>query len=213
VDRPLAVVEAVNTVAPVTYWVSVDHLNRPVKMTNAAKASVWDAVWQPFGGAHSITGSATLNARLPGQWFQSETLLHYNWHRSYDPTLGRYTLPDPLGFVDGPSVYGYAGGSPLVSVDPFGLMNMTPRPSTPPSDVKQCEDPCTKAIKLLEQVDRLSQKYNLKIPPRRLAEWRQKITDGTITSADLPMTIQDQFPGEFKNKTLSQLRELCNKKR
>jgi hypothetical protein len=31
VDRPLAVVEAVNTVAPVTYWVSVDHLNRPVK--------------------------------------------------------------------------------------------------------------------------------------------------------------------------------------
>jgi hypothetical protein len=48
----------------------VDHLNRPIKMTNAAKASVWDAVWQPFGGAHSITGSATLNARLPGQWFQ-----------------------------------------------------------------------------------------------------------------------------------------------
>jgi hypothetical protein len=44
VDRPLAVVEAVNTVAPVTYWVSVDHLNRPIKMTNAAKASVWDAV-------------------------------------------------------------------------------------------------------------------------------------------------------------------------
>jgi RHS repeat-associated protein len=119
-DRPLAVVEAVNTVAPVTYWVSVDHLNRPVKMTNAAKASVWDAVWQPFGGAHSITGSATLNARLPGQWFQSETGLHYNWHRSYDPSLGRYTQPDPLGFVDGPSVYGYGLGSPLIFVDLTG---------------------------------------------------------------------------------------------
>jgi RHS repeat-associated protein len=121
VDRPLAVVEAVNTVAPVTYWVSVDHLNRPIKMTNAAKASVWDAVWQPFGGAHSITGSATLNARLPGQWFQSETLLHYNWHRSYDPALGRYTQPDPLGFVDGPSVYGYVKGQPLALTDPEGL--------------------------------------------------------------------------------------------
>ncbi len=29
VDRPLATVEAVNTIAPVTNWVSVDHLNRP----------------------------------------------------------------------------------------------------------------------------------------------------------------------------------------
>jgi RHS repeat-associated protein len=82
---------------------------------------VWDAVWQPFGGLHSFTGSATLNARLPGQWFQSETLLHYNWHRSYDPNLGRYTQPDPLGFVDCPSVYGYAGGSPVIDVDPEGL--------------------------------------------------------------------------------------------
>jgi RHS repeat-associated protein len=122
VDRPLAVVNAVNTATPATYWVSVDHLNRPVKMTTATKASVWDAIWQPWGGAHSliVTGTAVFDARFPGQWFQTETGLHYNWHRSYDPTLGRYTQPDPLGFVDGPSVYGYAGGSPLRYVDRDG---------------------------------------------------------------------------------------------
>ena len=67
VDRPLAVVDNVNTATPVTYWVSVDHLNRPVKMTNAAKASVWDAVWQPWGSVQAITGTATFNARFPGQ--------------------------------------------------------------------------------------------------------------------------------------------------
>ncbi|CAN0492778.1 unnamed protein product, partial [Phaeothamnion confervicola] len=39
----------------------------------------------------------------------------------YDPTIGRYTQPDPLSFVDGPSVYGYAGGSPGQYVDPDGL--------------------------------------------------------------------------------------------
>jgi len=66
VDRPLAVVNAVNTASPATWWVSVDHLNRPVKMTNGAKAAVWTAVWQPWGAAQSITGSATLNARFPG---------------------------------------------------------------------------------------------------------------------------------------------------
>ncbi|MDZ4842635.1 MAG: RHS repeat-associated core domain-containing protein [Hyphomicrobium aestuarii] len=123
IDRPLAVVEAVNTVAPSVLFVHVDHLHRPVKMTSAAKATVWDAVWQPFGGLHSLTGTGTLSARLPGQWFQSETGLHYNWHRSYDPTLGRYTQTDPLGFVDGPSVYGYAGGSPQRFVDPDGLFS------------------------------------------------------------------------------------------
>jgi uncharacterized protein RhaS with RHS repeats len=47
--------------------------------------------------------------------------LHYNWHRHYDPTIGRYTQPDPLGFVDGPSVYGYALNNPDTEVDPEGL--------------------------------------------------------------------------------------------
>jgi RHS repeat-associated protein len=134
VDRPLAVVNNVNAVSPatpVTYWVSVDHLNRPILMTNASKTSLWAAVWQPWGGAHSITG--TLDARLPGQWYQSETGLHYNWHRSYDPTVGRYTQPDPLGFVDGPSVYGYAGGSPQSAVDRDGRFRVTPNSPLPPT--------------------------------------------------------------------------------
>jgi RHS repeat-associated protein len=97
-------------------------------MTNAAKATVWTASWLPWGGVQAITGTGAFNLRFPGQWFQLETGLHYNWHRSYDPTLGRYTQPDPLGFVDGPSVYGYAGGAPGQAVDPFGLSSETPKP-------------------------------------------------------------------------------------
>jgi len=57
---------------------------------------------------------------FPGQWFQIETGLHYNWHRHYDPTIGRYTQPDPLGFVDGPSVYAYAKSNPGGGVDRDG---------------------------------------------------------------------------------------------
>jgi RHS repeat-associated protein len=120
VDRPLAVVNGVGTTGVAVWNVSVDHLNRPVLMTNNLKVAMWTAVWQPWGGAHSITGTATLDTRFPGQWYQSETGLHYNWHRSYDPTVGRYTQPDPLGFVDGPSVYGYAKGRPQSLVDPDG---------------------------------------------------------------------------------------------
>jgi RHS repeat-associated protein len=89
-------------------------------MTDAAKAVVWSAVYSPFGAAYTITGSETLNARFPGQWFQLEAGLHYNWHRHYDPSLGRYTQPDPLGFVDGPGVFAYARSAPHRYVDPDG---------------------------------------------------------------------------------------------
>jgi hypothetical protein len=40
VDRPIAAVDAVNTVSPVAYAVHVDHLNRPIRMTNGAKGVV-----------------------------------------------------------------------------------------------------------------------------------------------------------------------------
>ena len=61
-----------------------------------------------------------------GQWFQTETGLHQNWHRDYDPTLGRYLQADPLGLIDGPSVYGYAKQSPMTYIDPDGLIGKKP---------------------------------------------------------------------------------------
>ena len=49
-----------------------------------------------------------------------EVGLAWNWHRHYDASLGRYTQPDPLGLVDGPSVYGYALQNPGRYTDPTG---------------------------------------------------------------------------------------------
>ncbi|MBL4600076.1 MAG: RHS repeat-associated core domain-containing protein [Rhizobiaceae bacterium] len=106
----------VDTATPVTWYIHSDHFNRPIAVTDTAGAPVHEA-WLPFGEA---TGSYALNARFPGQWFQSENGLHYNWHRHYDPTIGRYTQADPLGFVDGPSVYAYALNSPQMYIDPTG---------------------------------------------------------------------------------------------
>ena len=120
IPLPLAVISAVNTATPVTYFVHADHLNRPVAMTGATKQVVWSASYLPFGGEYQITGPASLDARFPGQWFQMESGLAYNWHRHYDASLGRYTQPDPLGFVDGPSRYAYAVNSPQGNVDPDG---------------------------------------------------------------------------------------------
>jgi hypothetical protein len=73
IDRPLGVVSGIGGPSPQLWMVHVDHLNRPVRMTDAAKAVVWNAVWLPWGGVHAITGAAALDARLPGQWYQLET--------------------------------------------------------------------------------------------------------------------------------------------
>ena len=69
---------------------------------------MWDAIYRPFGEIVSITGSASNTLRFPGQYFLIESGLHYNWHRHYDPTIGRYLQADPREFVDGPSLYAYA---------------------------------------------------------------------------------------------------------
>ena len=95
VDRPIAVVDGVNTATPATYYVHTDHLHRPIRLSNAAKAFVWLAEYQPWGAVQSLSGALALDLRFPGQWFQLEAGLHYNWHRHYDATLGRYTQPDP----------------------------------------------------------------------------------------------------------------------
>ncbi|SED99707.1 RHS repeat-associated core domain-containing protein [Rhizobiales bacterium GAS191] len=117
----LAVVSGVDTGTPATYFVHSDHLDRPIKMTDGSASSVWDAIYLPFGAVYSITGTASLDARFPGQWFQLETGLAYNWHRHYDATTGRYTQSDPLGFINGPSTFAYATNSPLVYTDILGL--------------------------------------------------------------------------------------------
>jgi RHS repeat-associated protein len=95
-DVPLAIVANVDASTPHLYFVHADHLNRPIKMTDGTEAIVWDAVYKPFGEVQSISGTAANNLRFPGQYFLIEDGLHYNWHRHYDPTIGRYLQADPI---------------------------------------------------------------------------------------------------------------------
>jgi RHS repeat-associated protein len=111
---PVAVIEG-----GVIAFVRADHIGRPVFATNSSGVKVWTATYMPFGGVHVSTGTLPPN-RFPGQWFQSESGLHQNWMRDYDPTTGRYLQADPLGLVDGASVYGYVGQNPGRSADPTG---------------------------------------------------------------------------------------------
>jgi RHS repeat-associated protein len=53
-------------------------------------------------------------------------------HRVYSTDLGRWTRRDPLGYVDGMSVYDYCNASSLSDVDPTGLTSQPTDLSDPP---------------------------------------------------------------------------------
>lgn len=57
---------------------------------------------------------------MPGQYFDSETSLNYNYFRDYDPVTGRYVESDPIGLRGGINTYVYAGGTPTDTTDPKG---------------------------------------------------------------------------------------------
>jgi len=62
--------------------------------------------------------------------------MFYNWHRDYNPALGRYTESDPMGLGAGINTYGYVGAAPLMFVDPEGLQS--PLQCANPANVAAC---------------------------------------------------------------------------
>jgi RHS repeat-associated protein len=86
----------------------------------------WDQQ-EPFGNTvpdenPSGLGVFDLPLRLPGQYFDRETALHYNYFRDYDPSLGTYKESDPIGLRASLNVYGYVNANPLSTLDYFGLV-------------------------------------------------------------------------------------------
>ena len=102
-----------------------DHLGTPQAMTDENQNIVWQAEYDPFGQASIITETVTNNIRFPGQYFDAETGLHYNYFRTYDPATGRYITSDPIGLGGGINTFGYVGGNPVVRIDPYGLVEWT----------------------------------------------------------------------------------------
>ncbi|WP_333994300.1 RHS repeat-associated core domain-containing protein [Burkholderia cepacia] len=67
------------------------------------------------------------NLRFQGQYLDRETGLHYNLFRYYDPDVGRYISPDPIGLVGGVNLYQYANNNPISWIDPLGLFGYAPK--------------------------------------------------------------------------------------
>jgi RHS repeat-associated protein len=113
-------------------YVLTDHLGTPRAVVHPGTNAIlwrWDLTGSAFGD-HAANEDPdgdsvanTFNLRYPGQYFDEETGLHYNYFRDYDPSAGRYVQSDPIGLSGGISTYGYVAASPLLLVDSFGLQS------------------------------------------------------------------------------------------
>jgi RHS repeat-associated protein len=102
-------------------YVHADHLGSPQKLTDASQATAWDGVFDPFGEEVAIAGLAAMPLRFPGQYADEETGYSYNYFRDYDPAMGRYVQPDPVGLTGDLNLYAYVGSNPLARMDAKGL--------------------------------------------------------------------------------------------
>jgi RHS repeat-associated protein len=98
-----------------------DQVGAPREVVNSTGDIVWRGTIAPYGSILNESGLARRpTMRLPGQYADPETGLSYNGARYYDPTLGRYITPDPIGIDGSLDTYAYAG-DPLAVIDPWGL--------------------------------------------------------------------------------------------
>jgi RHS repeat-associated protein len=108
------------------YYYINDHMGRPLMITDEDQNVVWEAEPLPFGETRVSEGATVENnLRFPGQYFDQETGLHYNYHRYYDPNTGRYFRPDPIGLAGGINPYLYATNNPVNFTDPTGEFAIT----------------------------------------------------------------------------------------
>ena len=83
-----------------------------------------------------------MNLRFPGQYYDAESGLHYNWNRYYSPAIGRYISSDPIGVDGGLNTYNYADASPVMYADPEDDNDPQKkgRPQDPQKQNKQVRD-------------------------------------------------------------------------
>ena len=109
------------------YYYHNDQIGTPHAVTSREGGVVWRSNSNVWGNRRNASQQLDEFKRHPqplcfqGQYYDAETGLHYNRYRYYDPVIGRYITPDPLGLAGGENSYLYST-NPNTWVDPLGLI-------------------------------------------------------------------------------------------
>ena len=125
------------------FHLHTDQAGLPEELTDQAGRICWRASYRTWGGAVTEQWESTLldgraaspankalprieqNMRFQGQYLDRDIGLHYNTFRFYDPDIGRFISPDPIGLAGGNNLHSYAP-NPVSWIDPWGWAPKAP---------------------------------------------------------------------------------------
>ncbi|MEN8650053.1 RHS repeat-associated core domain-containing protein [Streptomyces sp. 21So2-11] len=120
-ERLLALGTQQETVDERFFSIITDLVGTPTELIDEAGNLAWRSHSTLWGATSwSATSTTYTPLRFPGQYFDLETGLHYNFHRHYDPETARYVTLDPLGLAPALNPVTYVS-NPHSWTDPLGL--------------------------------------------------------------------------------------------
>ncbi|MFG2211800.1 putative T7SS-secreted protein [Streptomyces sp. NPDC048638] len=105
------------------FAIVTDSIGTPTELVSETGDISWSKQATLWGATTWGTGATAYTPlRFPGQHFDPESQLHFNFYRYYDSEAGKYLSLDPLGLEPSPNPNSYVD-NPTTSVDPFGLFS------------------------------------------------------------------------------------------
>ena len=115
IDQPLA-----ETRGSTTSYYELDGLGSVTSLSNSSGALANTYAYDSFGNLTAATGTLVNPFQYAARSWDVETKLYDNRTRFYDPTVGRFTSEDPIGFKGGTNFYAYVFNNPISATDPSG---------------------------------------------------------------------------------------------
>ncbi|MET7788409.1 RHS repeat-associated core domain-containing protein [Streptomyces sp900116325] len=126
-ERILSAESPQDTVDERFFAIVTDLIGTPTELIDESGTLAWHTRSTLWGTtAWSTASTAYTPLRFPGQYFDPETGLHYNYFRYYDPETARYLTSDPLGITPAPNPAAYVH-NPHTWADLLGLTPCPPR--------------------------------------------------------------------------------------
>ncbi|SHI24362.1 Putative deoxyribonuclease RhsC [Vibrio aerogenes CECT 7868] len=170
--RPLAQISGEGRNNGEVYYYHLDQIGTPIELTDVQGQSVWSVQYRAYGNVLTQHTEEIQSAlRFQGQYYDSETGLHYNRHRYYSPGTGRFTTIDPIGLAGGLNNYQYVP-NPTGWVDPLGLYVIKG---------SQCQDSAARRAKIIDAIEEKMQPvidYIHKLDPDAQVGFRGSVASG-----------------------------------
>ena len=130
------------------YYYFSDQVGTAQTITNSSGVVCYDSDSLLFGGQMIYNSTCAQEFEFAGMQLDSETGNYDTWFRYYEPNLGRWMSPDPLGLaaadVTNPqslNLYAYALNNPTSLTDPLGLQPCDPFEGSPCPPCDPTTDP------------------------------------------------------------------------